>query len=577
MAMKFEDLGDVNKVHSVLEFLLEPDKLDVHLLNLKSKAVQFPSGLDLIRAFLKEAHKENTRDVKRKVLLSLVLKVYTALRPNLDEIEKELNMKLQRQLFECLVSSDDSPRIHLLMRYRWILRGLLKKADLHLLFGPMPAKVPFSPEFLATQQKRTVEEALTFLRHWIKDPQKTIEESELLSAVAFDLGEYLLHVERNYEEAFQMLTIAKETLNLRQGPQQSSAEVDSDKINNDILRCKLFLQQLSLDEIQQSPSLWLKIEAAKRFSGTSDDIRNQLETLVISSLLVDNVRNELTWDYRYALENHPGFESIQQKIVCCNILWQTLRSENKDTFWMRRLNASNPEVVRFLFTAASATAKQHSQLAASLQVTLRTPQDLHARLQKLVRGICSTIGRAYCWDILLTSAREFAVLPKDEEHLRLLTKLERNEGDELLEKILSKSQSVSSSLLLTLNPHLQTQIEEIPLESLFPNLLLERSKKLIVEGERAKSQIIESSYRLLMPLCGIINDANSQELTNSQSNATRWTVLLDKIQRFEKENISNEQREREYNEIILFVANVDVLPTEEVMFCFLRNDSLHNF
>lgn len=31
MAMIFEDSGDVNKVHSVLEFLLEPDKLDNHV------------------------------------------------------------------------------------------------------------------------------------------------------------------------------------------------------------------------------------------------------------------------------------------------------------------------------------------------------------------------------------------------------------------------------------------------------------------------------------------------------------------------------------------------------------------
>jgi hypothetical protein len=98
---------------------------------LKAKTVVFPSGLDLIRAFLKEAHKENTRDIKRKALLNLVVKVisttksfscckpefclllsqvFTTLRPTLDEIEKELNVKVQRQLFECLVSCNDPPR-----------------------------------------------------------------------------------------------------------------------------------------------------------------------------------------------------------------------------------------------------------------------------------------------------------------------------------------------------------------------------------------------------------------------------------------------------------------------------------
>jgi hypothetical protein len=57
------------------------------------------------------------------------------------------------------------------MRYRWILRGLLKKADPYILFGPSPTKTSISSELLATQQKRTVEEALTFLRQWIKDSQ----------------------------------------------------------------------------------------------------------------------------------------------------------------------------------------------------------------------------------------------------------------------------------------------------------------------------------------------------------------------------------------------------------------------
>jgi hypothetical protein len=104
--------------------------------------------------------------------------------------------------------------------------------------------------------------------------------------------------------------------------------IDTEKLNVDILRCKLFLQRITFDEIQQSSSLWLKIEATKRLHGVSVDIQNQLETLVISSLLLDNLRNELTWDYRYALETQAGFEVIQKKIVCCNILWQALRNGN---------------------------------------------------------------------------------------------------------------------------------------------------------------------------------------------------------------------------------------------------------
>jgi hypothetical protein len=87
----------------------------------------------------------------------------------------------------------------------------------------------------------------------------------------------------------------------------------------------LFLQQITVEEIIQSPSLWLKIEAAKRLHSVSEHIRSQLETLVISSLLLDNLRNELSWNYRVALESQSGFESIQQKIICCNILWLSIR------------------------------------------------------------------------------------------------------------------------------------------------------------------------------------------------------------------------------------------------------------
>jgi 20S proteasome alpha/beta subunit len=49
---------------------------------LKAKTVVFPSGFDLIRAFLKEAYKENTRDIKRKALLNLVVKVISAAKSN---------------------------------------------------------------------------------------------------------------------------------------------------------------------------------------------------------------------------------------------------------------------------------------------------------------------------------------------------------------------------------------------------------------------------------------------------------------------------------------------------------------
>jgi hypothetical protein len=54
--------------------------------------------------------------------------------------------------------------------------------------------------------------------------QKTIEESELEPVVAFELGEYLLHFESNYDEALQLLTFAKETFNLKQQSKTNSLE-----------------------------------------------------------------------------------------------------------------------------------------------------------------------------------------------------------------------------------------------------------------------------------------------------------------------------------------------------------------
>jgi hypothetical protein len=49
-------------------------------------------------------------------------------------------------------------------------------------------------------------------------------------------------------------------------------------------------------------------------------------------------------------------------------------TENKESLWIQRLDTSNGEVLRFLFTAARETVGQHSLLAKSLQSSLRTPR-----------------------------------------------------------------------------------------------------------------------------------------------------------------------------------------------------------
>jgi hypothetical protein len=68
---------------------------------------------------------------------------------------------------------------HWLVWYRWILRALLKKVDPRLLFDTPQNTTPLPSEILATQQRRIVEEALSFLRNWVKDPQVTSYKMKL--------------------------------------------------------------------------------------------------------------------------------------------------------------------------------------------------------------------------------------------------------------------------------------------------------------------------------------------------------------------------------------------------------------
>jgi hypothetical protein len=93
------------------------------------------------------------------------------------------------------------------------------------------------------------------------------------------------------------------------------------------------------------------------------------------------------------------------------------------------------------------------------------------------------------------------------------------------------------------------------------------------QGENAKSQSIETSYQLLMPLYSDLHPLSSQESTNSQFNIKQWESLLEKIHQYEKENVSNEQQEKLYNEISLTIANIDVLPTEDIIVLFFSHIS----
>jgi hypothetical protein len=72
----------------------------------------------------------------------------------------------------------------------------------------------------------------------------------------------------------------------------------------------------------------------------------------------------------------------------------------------------------------------------------------------------------------------------------------------------------------------------------------------------------------LTPLSPTFHPLTSQELTNSQVNIKQWETLLDKIHLLEKEIVVNEQQEKLYNEISLIIANIDVLPTEDILVSF---------
>ncbi|KYQ92626.1 hypothetical protein DLAC_06622 [Tieghemostelium lacteum] len=148
---------------SWLDYLLDPSKLDSHLVELYSGRINHPSPLSIIKTLLKQYEKNivnstSTTSVllstqtasttpqlskRSKVLIELIIKVVVGLKYTLEDFEKMIPIKHQRFVLEQLeVPNDKVPLEYQTFLQRWILTGIIKGTPIKYLLSNATSTQP---------------------------------------------------------------------------------------------------------------------------------------------------------------------------------------------------------------------------------------------------------------------------------------------------------------------------------------------------------------------------------------------------------------------------------------------------
>eukprot|EP01127_Copromyxa_protea_P015774 TRINITY_DN4590_c0_g1_i3.p1 TRINITY_DN4590_c0_g1~~TRINITY_DN4590_c0_g1_i3.p1 ORF type:complete len:959 (+),score=192.59 TRINITY_DN4590_c0_g1_i3:17-2893(+) len=425
---------DDSRVHSHFEFLLSPDLLDSHLDNLKNKIVAFPSGVLLIRGFLKEARKYTlVNKPKATVLLGFAAKVCHVLELSLQTIEEDIPQKWQRELLAAIVANYPSESATLDF-HLWVVRGSQTIDPKFLLnIDRPPSNVsPEQHQSYKLAVEKYIAQSVEYLTRWCKNSAP----SDRSIAVWFQLGEFFLS-HGKYEQArecFQKLTelfherfptnlpstVAGVDVGRVEGARRicesiiNPSELKSHASSTSKLRAALLnLQKNDIkgksDDSQKNDEVHEKIDAEEK----SDDPRRFDEILEI--LALDIVRNEISPSFRFSLERNEALKDVRSQILSLNLVWKAIREDT--ILWDYESSLVQPP---FLLKLISETSSRYVDLSLELRSSfMNSPfgpdpkKVFNRRLRTIVRSLCYGMDDASVWNLATELVPDF-LLPGDE-------------------------------------------------------------------------------------------------------------------------------------------------------------------
>lgn len=160
---------------------------------LKDGSERFPGAFDLIRTFMSEAS-EQAAPIRQAVLIGLAVKVFHLMELSLDDIEKEIPLKLQRRLAYEIGRSET----HKMIYFRWTIRLMINNPNYDMLLkdtqkddAAQASETQSSPPVYA--EDLLISEMLTHILH---DNSKLLDQhyrAQVASEVfefAFAFGKY---------------------------------------------------------------------------------------------------------------------------------------------------------------------------------------------------------------------------------------------------------------------------------------------------------------------------------------------------------------------------------------------------
>jgi hypothetical protein len=374
---------------------LEPHRLDEHIQNLKAKKERFPNEYDLIKAFLKEATKENQKEPVKKALIKLAVKVYSDFNITVEQIEKNFSPKWQRQLLDEIVNVKGAESsIYELTKHRWIIRNLLQNTDPKLIFGSGPTikdSAPYSSKFLA---------------EWLDRPHEANESLLHMPIVAFEYGKYQFVFE-NKEQALKTFTRCKSLVSEAPPSNESHVTIDGKQLDELIFDCRLATRQVPASELLQQSSPLLKISGYLSMitatTAANGNARAQLEA-ILHILINDNVVNQLSLSYRVILERNPLLSPMKHHIVASNIVLESLFIEHV-SFVSHRFEALSLDAIKALFEVIHTQLTQFQQTEP--KVTVQSVEQLTRKLKELALTVCLLHQNVQAIDSLYYIVPEF--------------------------------------------------------------------------------------------------------------------------------------------------------------------------